>query len=720
MAPPQLNNVALNPVQTGSIQPSSNLYLGPNASIKNSHEGLNTALLPIRTDSTLTVAAGINVNRNGDSSSLTIKPSGALDTISTITANGDITTSNTTWTRQLRVHDDKATISDTGKLTIQDDLVIGSTFAVTKSTGDLDTSGSINADGALTIGSTTNSAGTMTIGNSDPSRYKIQLMNTGQITAHGDLQIGEAGGDKLYVNASTGNMYTRGSLQVLGNNFRVGAEKLMVDGVTGDTTAQGTLKVRSGGVDRFSVSGETGDLYAMGDVKVGNNAFTVDSDSGATVQQGDLTVSTKFSVNASSGDIVAHNKFTMKDGADNTKFVLEGADITMGDTGGNGKIVTSFNSYVKPDSYSDVLTTDNSVSKVSSTSNILTTQAYVDDAMWNVAKRVNMIVGSNEVQLATFTNMFNMAQTLAGQDAVQAMQGLMDTTGEIKTSISTVMNRAYNPVQVNCCPAVWQDECQPMPIVSAISGSTYGLDGWYFSNTLLDNSAPSKINWYVPANGSSMKVKHIINLFLNVYAHSDKSLPFISVLTAPKGNATDLYPTFCNSMTNFYFSATSPSATAKKSYTLYTAQQEPANCYNTNKLRCFSTSTKNATNASANGGLGSITSVSGTTTFLNSFDNSIVSPEDTVVCFIIQTASTAAAGDVKMVVNSLNVEHHETTSDDSRDKVNGTTKFMFSNSAVATNYQYNYFQRTHMDFTPIDGTKSEQYLRSYNLSVRGF
>lgn len=720
MAPPQLNHATITPANTG-IQESDNLYLGPNVAVKNTTEGFITNHLPISTASVLSAGSGLNINKNGDSSALTIRSSGDIDTIGGITASGDITTASTAWANQLRIHDNKLTVSDTGKLTMQDDLVIGSTFSVTKSSGDIDTAGSINADGTLSIGSTTNAVGTVTIGNANASQYNIQLKNTGEITAHGDLQIGANGSDNLYVNANTGNMYTRGSLQVFGNLFRVGAEKLMVDGTNGDVTAQGTLKVRSGGVDRFSLDGETGNMYAKGNMTVGNNSFTVNADSGATVQQGDLTVSNKFSVDANTGYIVGHNKLTLKDGADNVKFVLEGADITMGSTGGEGKIRTSYNDYVKPDSYTNVLATDNSVSTTTVTSDILTTQAYVDKAIWEQTKRINRIVGDNDITSATFTNLFNMAQTLAGNDAVQTLSGLLDTTGEIKTSISTVMNRAYNPVAVNCCPAVWQDECPPMPTPRSVAGSAgaYGLDGWYFRNIALASMGPSKINWYLPANGATMKVKHINNLFLNMYAVSDKSLPFISILTAPKGNSSDLFPGMVNSMTNFYFSASSASASAKKPYTLYTGNAEPANCYNTNKLRCFSTSTKNATNASANDGIGSVTNVTSTTPFLSSFDTSIVSGDDIVVCFIIQTASTAAASDVNLVINSLCVESVDTTSDDSRDKINGTTKFMFSNGAVATNYQYNYFGQTHMDFTPIGGTKSQEYFDAYTKYGRG-
>jgi hypothetical protein len=285
------------------------------------------------------------------------------------------------------------------------------------------------------------------------------------------------------------------------------------------------------------------------------------------------------------------------------------------------------------------------------------------------------------------------------------------------------MNRAYNPINVNCSSSIWQDECPPMPIPKKVSGRysdggyNYGMDGWYFQNLLLNDTTASKINWYLPANGSSMTVKHILNMFLNMYAVSDNSLPFISVWTTPKGNSSDLYQNVCNANINFYFTATNPSTTSNKNYTLYTGKDTPANTYNSTLLRCSSTSTRNYNNRSQNNNLGTITQVSNSTTFLNSFDTNIVSEDDNIACFIIQTASTAASGDVNLVINNFNVESHDTTSDTSRDITNGTAKFMFSNSAVASNYQYNSLFHTHIDFTDITNTKSEHYLNAYNKSI---
>ena len=719
MAPPQLSSTTIL-ASSDNITTGPNLYLGPNASIKNTTDGFSTASLAITTNSVLNVGTAININKQSDGTSkLTIDSSGDINTSGYITASGDITTSSTLYGKKLDINNSNCTISDTGLLTIQDDLVVGtsSDFKIQKSTGNLSTKGT------LSVSSTTNSAGTLTVGSTDASNYTIQLLNTGQVTAKGDLKIGsDAQSNNFVVTASTGSITAKGDLTIGSSNNFIATS-------AGAVTAQSDLKIQSSGTDRFTVMAETGAVTAQGDLTIGSSNNFVATSSGEITAQGDLKIQNSgtdtFAVTASSGAITAHDSFTMKNSSETTTFSLTGSsgNVSMGTDDTNGTISTTYKNYVKPDSYSNTSITDDTVTKTSTTSSLLTTQEYVDDAIWQQTKRLNLIVGSNDTSLATFSNMFNMAQTLAGQDAVQALSGLMDTTGEIKTSISTVMNRAYNPINVNCCSAVWQDECPPMPIPKTVSsrylegGYNYGMDGWYFQNLLLNNTTASKINWYLPSNGSSMKVKHILNMFLNIFAVSDKSLPFISLWTAPKGNSSDLYANTCNANLNFYFSATTPSATSNKGYTLYTDQYAPANTYNSTLLRCSSTSTRNKNNQTQNNNLGTITQVSSSTTFLNSFDTSIVSGEDNVVCFIIQTASTAAASDVNLVINNFNVESHDTTSDESRDITNGTAKFMFSNSAVASNYQYNSFFHTHIDFSPIAGTKSEYYLNAYNKSI---
>jgi hypothetical protein len=715
MAPPQLNNAAIMPGSAG-ITDDMHLYLGKNVAVKNSSEGFITNNLPITTASVLTAGSGLNINKNGGSSALTIQSSGDLNTVGAITATGDITTASTAWANKLNIANGKATISDTGLTTIQDDFLVGSTVYVTKSTGKIHTDGPIETDSTLSVGSTINSVGTVTIGGADADSYNIQLMNTGDITAKGNFYIGSnADSDKFQVLSDSGNMTTKGTAQVDGN-LTVGDDKLVVAAASGNVSAQGTFTIASGGENRFRVDGSSGEVYAKGTLTVGaNSVFNVSASDGTVDQKGDLNIwngSNKIvEISAADGSIIGHKTLSIRDSSNNDFFTVSAnaGSVQVGNRASNGKVHSSFSQYVKPASYTDKLTVDDTVSTTSTTSDILTTQAYVDKAIWEQTKRINLIVGSNDTNLATFTNMFNMAQTLAGNDAVQTLNGLLDTTGEIKTSISTVMNRAYNPVAVNCSRNVWIDECAPLPIPKSVAN--YGLDGWYFRNLALATQGASKINWFIPANGTGMKIQHLTNLFLNIHAVSDKSLPFLTVWTAAKGNASDLFP-FANASINFYFSANSASASANKPYTLYTGNSEPANCYNTNKLRCFSSSTKNATNATANGNIGTVTNVTSTTLFASSFDTSIVSPTDNIIGFLISTASTAAASDVNMIVNSLCVESRDTTSDDTRDKINGTTKFMFSNAAVATNFFYNRFYETNFDFSTIN-TKNKEMIEAY-------
>ena len=712
--PPLPLNITTILASSTNIVSGPTLYLGSNSSVKQTTDGFSTNYLPITTNSVLNVGTSINVNKQSDGTSkLVINSSGDINTSGSITSSGDITTTSTLYGNQLNINNGNLTVSDTGLLTIQDNLVVGSNFNVQE------TSGNVTTSGTLSVASTTNSTGTLTVGNASASNYTIQLLNTGQVTAKGDLKIGSnSESNNFVVSASSGAITAQGTLNIGNSNF--------IATSAGQVTAQSDLKIQNSGTDKFTVASSSGNINTQGSLNIGNSNIIATA-AGAITAQSDLKIqnsgTNKFAITASTGAIVAHNSLTMKNSIEVTTFDLTGSsgNVSMGTDATNGLISTTYNSYVRPDSYSNTTTTDNSVTKTSTTSPLLTTQSYVDDAIWQQTKRLNLIVGSNDTSLATFSNMFNMAQTLAGQDAVQALSGLMDTTGEIKTSISSVMNRAYNPISVNCSPAIWQDECPPMPIPKSVSGSypnsNYGMDGWYFQNLLLNNTTASKINWYLPSNGSSMKVKHILNLFLNICAVSDKSLPFISIWTAPKGNSSDLYQGACNANVNFYFTATNPSLTSNKNYTLYTGDSSPANNYNSTLLRCSSTSTRNNNNRTQNSNLGTITQVSSSTTFLNSFDTSIISQEDNVACFIIQTASTAATSDVQLVVNNFNIESHDTTSDNSRDIVNGTSKFMFSNSAVASNYQYNYLFKTHLDFTPISGTKSEKYLTAYNTII---
>lgn len=312
----------------------------------------------------------------------------------------------------------------------------------------------------------------------------------------------------------------------------------------------------------------------------------------------------------------------------------------------------------------------------SATNKYLTTQEYVDKQIWNQTKRINTILGSDDA-VQTLENVYKVVTAIAGNsDVVTTLNSvndkydnLVDIQSEVKTSLSTAVSQAVNTFLVNCTPTVWADACGPMPIPNTITSKTIE-DGWYFSNLTTGN----KINWYMPTNGANMTVADIQNLYLNMFAASDVSLPFITIYTAAKNNSSDYWPGLANARINYVFSAASPSSTANKPYCLYTGAQ-PMNVYNKTFLKCLSVSTTNSTNRN---------------TYSNrtSIDDSIVLSDDKILAFTISTDSASSAGNVSAVINSLNVCIKT-----------GTTQFAFSNAGVVSNYLFNYFFSKNSDFT---------------------
>jgi hypothetical protein len=670
-------------------------------SVKNTVDGFNTKALPITTESVLNVKSGINVNLDGagaGKSSLVIHPSGDLDTVGAIHTTGSITTAGSLNASSLNIINSSGvqtcTVSDSGLLTLQDNLVIGSTVTVAKTTGNFVTSGTVYASGSVGIGGTS-SAPNVSLSNDGT------VLTQGTITAKNNLNIGSnAASDKFVVSASSGNVVTQGTVSAVG------------------AISTASTVTATGAISTASTVSATGAISTASTVTATGAISTASTLSAA----GDFSVNSgKFAVTSSTGAVVAHESVTVKNSSETATFAVTAStgNVVVGTGAANGKITTTYNSYVAPAAASDVLTVDDSVDFSSATSTVLTTQSYVDHAIWKQTKRLNLIVGANDTQLATMTNLMNMANALAGQDAVQTLGTVLDTTSEIKVSMTDVMNSAYNPIIINCAPSVWADECPPEPIPYTVS-NTYSGDGWYFKNYSIVTSgvsANSKINWYLPANGANMKMKHIINLFASVYAVSDVSLPFIHVYTQAKtgAGANNLWP-IANARVNFYFSpTTTTSRTSKTSYTLYTGNKVPANTYNTVPLRCNQTSTANSTNA-YNGTYGNVINVTGSTNFADTFDNSIVSLEDKVAFFAIGTSALVSPSDVEFVLNSFSVSAHDTTSAESLRATNGTTKMMFQNSSATTNYLYNNFFKKHSDFSAL-ASKPESLFNAYNASV---
>jgi hypothetical protein len=676
--------------------------LGSNATVKNSVEGFNTKSLPITTESVLNVKNGINVNVNGagaGKSSLVINPAGDIDTVGSIHTAGSITTAGSLNASSLNIVNSSGvqtcTISDSGLLTLQDNLVIGSTVTVAKATGNFATSGTVYASGSVGIGGTS-SAPNVSLSNDGT------VLTQGSITAKSNLNIGSnAESDKFVVAASSGNMTTQGTVSATGA-ISTASTVSAVGAISTDSTvsAVGAISTAST-VSAVGAISTSSTLSAAGD-------FSVNSD--------------KFTVASLTGAVVAHDSVTVKNSSESATFAVTAStgDVAVGTGATTGKITTTYDSYVAPAAAANVLTVDDNVDFSSATSNVLTTQSYVDHAIWKQTKRLNLIVGANDTQLATMTNLMNMANALAGQDAVQTLGTVLDTTSEIKVSMTDVMNAAYNPIVVNCASSVWADECPPVPIPNTVSNA-YSGDGWYYKNYPVSAANVSagvggKINWYLPPNGTEMKMNHLINLVLSVYAVSDVSLPFITVYTQAKtgAGANNLWP-IANAKVTFVFAPATTSLTAKKSYTLYTGTKVPANTYNSTNLRCTRTHTANSTNA-YNGNQGNIVDVTSGMSFAESFDTSIVSLEDKIAFYSIGSSSNESIGKIEFVLNSLSICAHDTTSSETLRATNGTTKMMFQNSSVTTNYLYNNLFRKHSDFSAL-ASKSDALYNAYNAAV---
>ena len=188
-----------------------------------------------------------------------------------------------------------------------------------------------------------------------------------------------------------------------------------------------------------------------------------------------------------------------------------------------------------------------------------------------------------------------------------------------------------------------------------------------------------------------MTVKDINQLVLNVFAVSNKALPFISVYTAPKGNTlTDLWTNAAHARINYLFTAptTETTNTANKPYCLYTSDDAPMNIYNTTPVKNSSIATANKTNKD-------------TYSLMQSIDSTIVSPDDKIVFMSIGSDSGYIANDLEFVLNSFNLCLKS-----------GTTRFLFTNSSVATNYLFNSSLNRHADFSSMNA-KEIAYLASY-------
>ena len=647
------------PVLTFSKNPTS--YFGE-LKIDNKNGFLNAGNLQFTTNSVINGYA-ININKQGDTSALTINSQGV------ITTNGSINTSSSLNSSSLNTNGiniyANGSLNGTPTLTISDtgDLSINSKFIVNASSGNITTSGQITSKDIIVNGQIT-STGSIIVASD-----KVILSNDGSINAKGTLQVG-IDGESLKVTGTSVSM---------SKNLIVGSTALFnVNSATGTLTTSGILKSQGldVNVDKFTVNSS------------GEAIMEKVTSKSASFASGNSLINADGSASFVSGSFALGKTIINSDGS--ASFANNNAKI-----GTDGHFETNFSNYSIPTDLRNSKSTTGNLSTTPSTSKYLTTQNYVDDGLWYIQKQINLITNDDSNVVDNFNNVFALVKKITGDSAIQSLDGIIDTTTEIKVSISDVIANSVNTSVVDCKSAVWADCCAPLPIPNSIS-STYLFDGWFFQNMVntpsTDVSVTNKINWYIPPNGSNMTIADIQNIYMNIFAISNKALPFISVYTQPKGtngnSNENVINYFAHARINYYFepSESSRSLTANTSYCLYTGSEPVINNYNVTNLQSTSTSTANGLNKN-NGTYGTLNTG-------NLYDTTIVQPTDKVLCFTISTGSLYTKNDVKFILSAFNIKQKT-----------GTSKFLFNNAAVSTNLLYNMNMRLNSDMTNIGSTQ---------------
>lgn len=635
-------------------------YFGP-VTVQSSEDNpiFSTGSLKINTKSSISGYA-LNINSSGSTAYLTIDGQGVLNTVGSITTTSSVNSSSLK-TNSVQIYA-QGSLSGTPSLTISDtgDLSINSKFSVTAVSGNVTTSGTISSKD-ITVTGQINSTGTITVGSDTDN--KVTLSNDGSITAKGTLQIGTNGERLTVTDASVSTS----------KNLIVGSTAIFnVNSTTGTLTTSGDLKTTDGTV------------YAQS-LNINNGKATINSNGEANMTKITAT-SGSFGL---SGNLVIAADGSLSAAAGKTLLNLDGSASFAGTNakiGNDGHFETNFSNYITPSDLSTSKATTGDLT-TTSTSKYLTTQNYVDGGLWYIQKQINLITNDDSNVVDSFNQVFKLVKQITGEGAVQTLDGIIDTTAEIKVSVSDVIANNENAIVMDCKSTVWADACAPLPIPASVS-SQYFFDGWYFENMIntVDTNTTNKINWYIPPNGITMTIADIQNMYMNIFAISDKALPFISLYTHPKGT-NDLFSSFAHARINYYFGVTTtPSATINTSYCLYTGSEVPTNEYNVTNLKCTSTSTANATNKN-NGTYGTV-KTDGT------YDTTIVQPTDKISCFSISTGSLYPKNDVNFILSAFNIKQKT-----------GTTKFLFNNASVATNYLFNNSFRINSDMTGISTTQ---------------
>jgi hypothetical protein len=445
----------------------------------------------------------------------------------------------------------------------------------------------------------------------------------------------------------------------------------------GRINTNGTITTSSS-VNSGSLNTNSINVYTKGTSLTGSPNLTI-SDTGDLTTNGTIYAK-KLSIGSASFTTI------ISDGS--ASFADNNAKIAS-----DGHFETNFSNYIISQDLRNSHATMGNLTTTSATGKYLTTQNYVDDGLWYIQKQINFITNDDSNVVDSFNNVFSLVKKLTGDGAIQTLDGIIDTTSEIKVSITDVIANSENTIVMNCKSEVWGDACAPLPIPATISNN-YLFDGWFFQNMVYmpdtSTTTTNSINWYIPPNGSNMTIADIQNMYMNIFAISNNALPFISVYTQPKGtngnSSENFINNFAHARINYFFSVETPSSSSKTSYCLYTGAEPPLNNYNATNLQCSSTSTVNGTNKNDE--------TYGTVKTGNTYDSSIVQPTDKIAYFAISTDSDYTINDANFILTTFNVKQKT-----------GITKFLFNNASVATNFLYNMNLRLNVDMTPISSTQ---------------
>ena len=326
---------------------------------------------------------------------------------------------------------------------------------------------------------------------------------------------------------------------------------------------------------------------------------------------------------------------------------------------------------------------------LSSTQNMLTTQEYVDKQLWQQTKRINTILGTDSEAVNSFNKVLGIVTEMAGySDTVATLNGIQDSYNtilsdkvEVKTSMTTIVEQSLTTVAVNATVAVWADECQPLPIPKSYTvDSKFGHDGWFFENL----NTNEKINWYVPV-AAGMKLGNIIQLYLEFYAKSAASQPWVTIYTKPKGDGYDDKRAWYNSKIQYIVpSSVSTDDTHYCHYSNALTLDANGNYVLDVNGNCIGVDQKKI--MSIDGGIQEQSCVNAAASILST----TMHPNDEILLIAIHTDSTAAVNTVNCVIKNLSI----------RQKI-GTTQFAFSNAGPASNFMFNTLFKKNTDFTDI-------------------